>query len=278
MGLATASDPLLGSVDNVMLTIWSLHSGGQQVRDVGAGTWLSDGEADSLLARKNLLANLLLHPRLAKLQHWWQSNDHALAHASQESWSCKVCNFLVADSFMEVVELLLGKTARQLLNVLERGGANSGGKEALTAEKLIKLIGWGNTSCLSGLCLLAAGIQELPDIRAELLVSVIVVLRLPAHPVAGLSKWNIRDLAAVHNVNLLGALQATNLQPLLLPNDLVQVVAVEDLSHVATGMLQEDQFATWVHLGELGHIVDVTIDGDPSIPSLVVLLELLHRD
>mmetsp|Transcript_12882 Transcript_12882/g.29154 ORF Transcript_12882/g.29154 Transcript_12882/m.29154 type:complete len:200 (+) Transcript_12882:1053-1652(+) len=184
----------------------------------------------------------------------------------------------MANALMEIVKLFLGQTTRKLLDVLQTRWSNARSKEAFRAEQVVQLLRWSFAVRFSSLSFLPARVQQLPHIYSELLVCLVVVHRLPAQPVAWFSKRHIRDLAAVHYMHLLRALQASNLQSLLLLNDLMHMVAVEDFRNITAYMFHQNELTTWMKLGELGDVINIAIDRYPRVSGFVVLLQLIHGD
>lgn len=55
----TVGDPLLGTVDDIVLAIWGLDGGGSETSNIGTGKSFGDGKADLLFSRHALLGDLL---------------------------------------------------------------------------------------------------------------------------------------------------------------------------------------------------------------------------
>mmetsp|Transcript_46501 Transcript_46501/g.129417 ORF Transcript_46501/g.129417 Transcript_46501/m.129417 type:complete len:208 (+) Transcript_46501:1071-1694(+) len=189
-----------------------------------------------------------------------------------------MCNFFMGDGLVEIIERILVQASRELVYIGEGRLANAASEEALRTQAMVKLFG-GRLACrLAVFCLFHELPQELPDVDAELFVGLVVVRRVPAHPVAWFGERHGRNVGGVQDWFCLHPLQVANLQALVLFEDLVCVVAPESVRCVCASVLQQEQLPARVHGREFRHIVNVSINGHPSVSLQTMPPELLKRN
>mmetsp|Transcript_31246 Transcript_31246/g.74839 ORF Transcript_31246/g.74839 Transcript_31246/m.74839 type:complete len:267 (-) Transcript_31246:328-1128(-) len=191
VGCVPAGDPLLRTVDNIVLTIRALLGSCEHICNVGPSRWLRNCQADSLLALQNLRCHRLLHPTRTELEHGWQTNHHAGTHAINEPRCRQPCNLLVDDALVEVVELFRLHPAGQSWDKFQvLTWPNARCQESLLSHSVVNLLGRSGAGSFTPLRFITEPIQKFANLRTELLVGLRVVCRLPPHPEARL---RVRD-------------------------------------------------------------------------------------
>lgn len=269
VGPAAVGDPLLGAVDNVVLAIRRLDGRGADAGNVGARKGLGDGEAQLLLAGKDLIGDLPL-PRLVvgKVEHAGQANGHARHVAVLEAALHGARELLADDEVVKVVKLVALHDAAEeahALHVLARAEAHV--QHALLGHAVNH--GLGNVAA-RGLALLGLGdevaVGEVAGGALEGAVGVVVVGRVEGGREP--ERLGVGDLAQVAGLghNDLGRLagDGANGQVGVLGEDLLAVEVVKGRGGVLAGDLLQDGLAAGMGHDEVGEVIDDAVDDAPE--------------
>lgn len=144
VGPDTVGDPLLDTVDNVVLSVGGQLGGGGDVGDIGAGVGLGDTQTDSLGAVEQTGENSLLEGLLGKLDHGRQTNAVATKQVPGETSGASSHDLVGDDELVEHVVLLNGDGGNLDVGVLGQllvGGSERAGKVTSLAHLLEDLLG-----------------------------------------------------------------------------------------------------------------------------------------
>lgn len=103
--IRTVSDPLLLTVDNVVLAILTEFSLASQVRDITARIRLGDGQADTLVTAQDARHNAVNQLLLAVLQHWRASDSESAEDIPYDTATAASGKFVGDDELVELVPL-----------------------------------------------------------------------------------------------------------------------------------------------------------------------------
>jgi len=280
VGEDTVGDPLLGSVDDIVLAVGGFDGGGTEAGNIGAREGLGDSQANLLLAAENLIRDALLHCRiLAEVKNAGKANDHTSHVAILEAAAGGADLLLRADHVVEVVKLLAVNSTTQQVNAVEMfPGPHSHVKDTSLGHLIDQLL----ADQLPGALLLQRLrcdmlIGELTHRTLEASVAVLKVrgLELGSEP-EGLGIWYGREIAELRGDDgLLLAGDSANGEVGVLHEHLVPVQVVEGRGGILTGDLAQNGLAARVRVEELGHIVDDGVDNEPHAVLGVVLCDLV---
>ena len=252
VGEDAVGDPLLGAVDNVVLAVGGLGGGRAQAGDVGAGKGFRDGQADLLLAAKDLLGDALLERRvlMAIVEDACQANHHAGHVAVLEAAAGGAHTLLGADHVVEVVKLLAVDGAVQQVDAVQvLAGPHAHVQHAGLGHALDQLL-----ADVLARALLLEGLRghvrvgELAHGALQAAMAVVEVgrLELGSEP-EGLGVGHGRDVAERRGDDgLLLALDSADGQVVVLLQHLVPVQVVEGHRRISTGHLAQHGLAAGV--------------------------------
>lgn len=269
VGVDAVRDPLLRTVDDVVLAVGGLGGGGAQAGDVGAREGLGDGQAHVLLAAEDLvheglLARLVLHV----VHDAGQADDHAGELAVLEAARVGPHPLLRDDHVVEVVELLAAHDAAEEVDAVQvlagpqahvqDAGLGHAVHEVLADVLAVGLAGLG----LGGDVLVVEDAHRLLQLPVAL--AVVRGLEGRREP-EGLGVRHEREVAGLrrHHRRLL-ALDSADPEVLVLREHLVPVQVVEGRRRVLPGDLSEDRLAARVRVEEVAHIVYLAVDDEPD--------------
>lgn len=252
-----------------MLAIGRLLSGGTETGNVRAGKGLGDGQAELLLAAKDLVGNLLLPSLvLGKVEHGGQANGHAGHVSVLEASHHGAAHLLAGDQVVEVVKLLaLDDVVEHVdaVEVLSRAEAHV--QDAGLAHLVNDLLADG---AAGGLAVEGLGLDDLlgedADGMAQLAVRVLEVgaLEVRGQP----QRLGVGDGAEVAGLGRddlgLLALDGADGEVGVAREHLVAVEVVEGRGGVLAGDLLEHALAAGVGVDELGQVVDGAVDDAPE--------------
>lgn len=118
VGPDTVGDPFLLTVDNVVLSIWSLDGGGGQTSDIGSSIRLGDGQTDSLLAVDNTWDDTVLDLLGGGLDDWWETNAETSDNVPDETSGSGTGNLIGEDELVEGIPLLRCDSGALVFGVL----------------------------------------------------------------------------------------------------------------------------------------------------------------
>mmetsp|Transcript_149065 Transcript_149065/g.211822 ORF Transcript_149065/g.211822 Transcript_149065/m.211822 type:complete len:375 (+) Transcript_149065:718-1842(+) len=279
-----ACDPLLGAVDNKVLTGFIKHGGGAESGHVGASEGLSDRQDDRLVSLDDGGHHLLLHPVGAILEQHRQPDGNRAIQAILVAGAHGTASLLLNHQLVEVGELFRlhdsAAEARGNLQVFAR--ALDHGNEAQVAHALSHLLaGWRRLHLALQSLLAGLAAEELASGQTQLHVRLVEVGRLEALHVAGFCEGHLADFCdALHHLlgRRAGICKATLFEARVLVQNLNAMKSKEVLRRILAGIFQKDVGATGMNSSELGDIVHVAVHNDPSIISLVMLRHFLARD
>ncbi len=265
-----------------MLAVLGEGGGGAETHDVGTGKGLRDGQADELVTSKDRLDDLILEFLGTEVHHGGQTDDHTALETVTETTSADTDELLGEDQLVEVVKLLALDAGKELATVEVLAGTHAHGVDAVGTHLLDELD-------VGTLAVLLASLGDLDDLLVDKLaplalevsVRVVEVGRVVGGGEPGrLGVRNARRASDGVGLELgLLALDVANDEALVLGlgEDLATVKTEEGLGGVLAGDLfvVEDVLSTGVELGELGDVVDLGVDDNPEVASLVVLGDLL---
>lgn len=290
VGPDTVGDPLLDTVDNVVLSVGGELGGGGDVGDIGTGIGLGDTQTDSLGTVEQAGEDSLLEGLLGELDHGGETNAVASEQVPGETSGSGSHDLVGDDELVKHVVLLNGHASgldRGVLGELLVGSSERASKVSSLAHLLEDLLG----DLLLLVPLLDEGLNLLLDplsdlvsqLGVRLLVVGVVVAVVPVgvgvgdqvsvglqgggvvrgnHSSSGVSfsVFKGSDLELVSNLshNLGGV-----------------VVFVEKLGSVFSCDSLENLFSAGVIFLKLGKVENVTVDDDPKRFGRVVLRNLL---
>lgn len=252
-----------------MLAIGSLLGGGAETGNVRAGKGLGDGQAELLLAAKDLVGNLFLPGLvLGKVEHGGQANGHAGHVSVLEASHHGAAHLLAGNQVVEVVKLLaLDDVVEHVdaVEVLSRAQAHV--QDAGLAHLVNDLLADGPAGSLA---VEGLGLDDLlgedADGMAQLAVRVVEVgaLEVGGQP----QRFRVGDGAEVAGLGRddlgLLALDGADGEVGVAREHLVAVEVVEGRGGVLAGNLLEHALAAGVGVDELGQVVDGAVDDAPQ--------------
>lgn len=239
VGVHTASDPLLGTVDGPG-AVAVIGGSAAETLDVGSSKGLGNGKTDCLFSGENLLHDLGAKGLLGKVHNWGETNDHTTVETVGVTTGVNTSELLSEDELMEVVELFALDAAQELEAMEVLAGAETHGVDTVGAHSLEDKLG---STLAVLLAELGIGVDDLINVLAsselEAAVGVVVVRRFEdgGEP-RRLGIRNAGEVSGLGDLDLgLLALDLADTETLVLglEEDFLAMETKEDGSRVLTG-------------------------------------------
>lgn len=258
-----------GTKTYIVLAVGRLLGRRAQAGDVGAGKGLGDGQAELLLAAKDLAGDPVLPGLVAgKVEDGGEADGHAGHVAVLEAAHHGAAHLLAHDEVVEVVELLALDGAAEELDAVE---VLAGAEAHVQDSGLGHLVDDGLADVAAGgLALEGLGLDDLVGEEADgalqaavriLEVGALEVRRQPERLAVG----DGAEVAGLRGDDLGGlTLDGADGQVGVAREDLVAVQVVKGRGGVLAGDLLEDALAAGVGVDEVGQVVDGAVDDAPE--------------